>query len=117
MAREEAGSPVQVRDSHMSLGPPPIHHARSCPEPSRELRRQKEQCLNPAMLSFPTSSTNLSFFHYFLSPSLFLSSLLSSLGLRCCARPSLIVASGGCSLVMVHELLAAVASLVEELGL
>lgn len=36
----------------------------------RELRRQKEQCLNPAMLSFPTSSTASFFLSLFPFPPL-----------------------------------------------
>ena len=43
---------------------------------------------------------------------------MATLGLRCCLGFSLAVASGGCSLVVVHGLLLiAVASLVAEHGL
>lgn len=90
---EESRSPVQVRDS-MSLRPTtiPTTHALYREPPPAELRRQKEQCLNPAMLSFPTSST-ASFLSLFpFSPRF--SFFPSSSGLHSCARPSLIVASG-----------------------
>ena len=40
--------------------------------------------------------------------------ILAMLGLRCCSSFSLVAASGGHSLVVVHNLLTAVASLVEE---
>ena len=43
--------------------------------------------------------------------------LLTVLGLPCCAGFLLVAVSGGCSLVEVHRLLIAIASLVAEPGL
>ena len=48
---------------------------------------------------------------------LFIYSFLALLGLLCCMGSSLVVASGGYSLVAVLGLLSAAASLVEEHGL
>ena len=42
---------------------------------------------------------------------------MAALGPCCCARVSLVAASGGCSLVVVREFLIAVASLIVERGL
>ena len=77
--------------------------------------------LHPSNLSFvwPLTSMNaFSFFnyHYTFENSLLIYLLLAMLGLRCFTGFSLFVASRGYSLVAVHRLLIAVASLVAEHG-
>ena len=55
----------------------------------------------------------LGFFYNFIYLFLF---ILTVLSLHCCAGSSLVLANGNCSLVVVHRLLIAVASLVASKG-
>ena len=105
-----------VRDSHVPGSHQHPHHKRSCAESPAGAKEAKGTVLESSNAGvFKQVVLHLSFFHYFFSSPCF------PFFLPCVFVAvrgfSLIAASGGCSRVVVHELLIAVACLVEELGL
>ena len=116
MEKRRAGRPVQVRDSHVPETHHHAHHACSCTESPTGAKEAKGTILESSNAGvFKQVVLHLSLFLFF--PLLFFLPFFLLWVFIALRGLSLIVASGGCSLVMVHKLLTAVASLVEKLGL
>ena len=84
--KRRAGSPAQLRDSHVPGTHHHPHHKRSCAESPAGAKEAKGTVLESSNAGvFKQVVLHLSFFHYFFFSPCF-PSFLSSLGLLCCAR-------------------------------